>query len=127
MVVDSKLEENIIFPGWQNNIKEWLAKFDAYLLFSIAEGLSISILEAMSMSLPIIASNVKGNNELVSDSNGILIPVNDIDRLSAVLLSLPDKKEKLKEWGENSRKLVEEKFNIKDFVKKYEEVYTKEK
>ena len=79
------------------------------------------------MSLPIIASNVKGNNELVSDSNGILIPVNDIDRLSAVLLSLPDKKEKLKEWGENSRKLVEEKFNIKDFVKKYEEVYTKEK
>jgi len=117
-------ENNILFPGWQNNISEWLAKFDVYLLYSIAEGLSISILEAMSMKLPIVASNVKGNEELVSDENGILVPINDIDRLSKVLLSLPDKKEELKQWGENSYKIVKEKFSYSEFVRKYNALYS---
>ena len=123
MIINANLEENIILPGWKNNIAEWLVKFDAYLLFSIAEGLSISILEAMSMSLPIIASDVKGNNELVSDANGILVPINDIDKLSEVLLSLPEEKKKLREWGENSHKLIKEKFDLTDFVSNYKKVY----
>ena len=126
MVLKANLEENIILPGWKNNIAEWLVKFDTYLLFSIAEGLSISILEAMSMGLPIVASDVKGNNELVSDANGILVPINDIDRLTAVLLSLPDEKERLKKLGENSRKLIKEKFDLMDFVRKYKNVYEQE-
>ncbi|MDO9576249.1 MAG: glycosyltransferase family 4 protein, partial [Candidatus Cloacimonadales bacterium] len=60
MVINAGLENKILFPGWQNNISEWLNKFDVYLLFSIAEGLSISILEAMAAGLPIVASDVKG-------------------------------------------------------------------
>jgi len=126
MVVKANLDENIIFPGWQSNIQDWLSKFNVYLLFSISEGLSVSILEAMSMSLPIVASDVKGNNELVSCTNGILVPINDIDRLSTVLLSLPNEKEKLKEWGKNSRKLIKESFNLTDFVRKYKNVYDQE-
>lgn len=123
MVAAAGLEEQILFPGWKNNISAWLTKLDVYLLYSIAEGLSISILEAMSSKLPIVASNVKGNEELVSDENGILVPINDIDRLAAVLLSLPDKKEDLKRWGENSLKIVNEKFSFSEFVKKYKELY----
>ncbi len=127
MIIESGCGQSIKLPGWQTNMEVWLQQFDVFLLYSKWEGLPLSILEAMAYGLPIIASNIKGNNELVSDANGILVPINDVDRLSAVLLSLPDKKEKLKEWGINSRKLVEEKFNIKDFVKKYEEVYSKDK
>lgn len=123
MVSTAGLADKIIFPGWQNNIKEWLSKFDVYLLYSIAEGLSISILEAMSMKLPIVASDVKGNDELVSKENGILVPINDIDRLSAVLLSLLDKKEELKRWGNNSYKIVKRKFSYADFIRKYNEIY----
>ncbi len=80
----------------------------------------------MSYGLPIVASDIKGNNELVSEANGILVPINDIDSLAAVLLSLPDKLEKLKEWGENSRKKVEENFNLMNFVRKYNDIYKKE-
>ncbi len=123
MVLTADLKENIIFPGWQNNIAEWLVKFDIYLLFSLAEGLSISIMEAMSIGLPIVASDVKGNNELVSDTNGILVPINDIDRLTAVLLSLSNEKIGLRKWGENSRKLIKEEFNLTDFVRKYKKIY----
>jgi len=126
MVYDSGLIDRIQLPGWQKNVTEWLQNFDVFLLYSKWEGLPLSILEAMSHGLPIVASDIKGNNELVSETNGILVPINDIDRLTAVLLSLPDKKEMLKEMGENSRKLIKEKFDIMDFVRKYKNVYEQE-
>lgn len=123
MVNNSGFKNRIQLPGWQKNASEWLQKFDVFLLYSKWEGLPLSILEAMSFGLPIVASDIKGNNELVSDANGILVPINDIDRLTSVLLSLPDEKEKLREWGENSRKLIKEKFDLTDFIRKYKNVY----
>ena len=123
MITDSGFEDRIQLPGWQKDPTEWLQKFDVFLLYSKWEGLPLSILEAMSYGLPIVASDIKGNNELVSDVNGILVPINDIDRLTAILLSLPSEKEKLKKWGTNSRKLIKEKFNLTDFVRKYKEIY----
>ncbi|NQT64706.1 MAG: glycosyltransferase, partial [FCB group bacterium] len=127
MVNDSGFKDRIQLPGWQNNPTDWLQKFDVFLLYSKWEGLPLSILEAMSFGLPIVASDIKGNNELVSDTNGILVPINEIDRLTAVLLSLPGEKESLKEWGRNSRKLIKEKFDLTDFISKYKEVYNQEK
>ena len=59
-VIDNNMQENIKLVGWQNDIKSFLSYFDALVLFSKFEGLSISILEAMAASLPIIASDVKG-------------------------------------------------------------------
>ncbi len=123
MVNNSGFKNRIQLPGWQKNPTEWLQKFDVFLLYSKWEGLPLSILEAMSFGLPIVASDIKGNNELVSDANGILVPINEIDRLTSILLSLPDEKEKLKEWGENSRKLIKEKFDLTDFIRKYKNVY----
>ncbi|MEA1973580.1 MAG: glycosyltransferase family 4 protein, partial [Candidatus Cloacimonadota bacterium] len=79
-VIDNKMEKNIKLVGWQNNIKKFLSYFDALVLFSKFEGLSISILEGMAAGLPIIASNVKGNNELVDNSNGFLIDIDRIDK-----------------------------------------------
>ena len=127
MINDSGFKDKIQLPGWQNNPTEWLQKFDVFLLYSKWEGLPLSILEAMSYGLPIVASDIKGNNELVSEVNGILVPINDIDRLTAVLLSLPGEKERLKVWGENSRKLIKEKFGIMDFTRKYKKVYNQGK
>jgi glycosyltransferase involved in cell wall biosynthesis len=126
IVHDSGFKDRIHILGWQNNVTEWLQKFDVFLLYSKWEGLPLSILEAMSFGLPIVASNIKGNNELVSDANGILVPINDIDRLTAVLLSLPDEKERLIKMGENSRKLIKEKFDLMDFIRKYKNVYDQE-
>ncbi|MFC1898214.1 glycosyltransferase family 4 protein [Candidatus Cloacimonadota bacterium] len=123
LVSDAGLEDKIILPGWQNNTSDWLKTFDAFLLFSISEGLSISILEAMSIGLPIIASDVKGNNELVSFRNGITVPINGIDRLAEVLLSLPTREEEMKNWGDESIAIVKEKFNMKTFISKYESIY----
>jgi glycosyltransferase involved in cell wall biosynthesis len=123
LVSDAGLSERIIFPGWQNDILEWLQKLDVYLLFSIAEGLSISILEAMSVGLPIVASDVKGNNELVSDKNGVLVKLNEVDKLVDVLVNLPSKKDELDVWGTESCRIVKEKFSQQQFVSKYKKIY----
>jgi glycosyltransferase involved in cell wall biosynthesis len=123
MVKKARLENSILFPGWQNNILDWLIGFDVFLLFSKWEGLPISILEAMSVGLPIIASDIKGNNELVNSRNGYLIPVNDIDKLIQLLTTLPGKKKELINKGEFSIKIVKEKFSKREFVFKYDNLY----
>ena len=116
MIKEAELEKRILLPGWQNNILDWLIGFDVFLLFSMWEGLPISILEAMSVGLPIIASDIKGNNELVNSRNGYLIPVNDIDKLTKILASLPNKKDLLNKLGDESLKIMKEKFNIYNFI-----------
>lgn len=123
MIKQAELEKRILLPGWQNNILDWLIGFDVFLLFSRWEGLPISILEAMSVGLPIVVSNIKGNNELVSEKNGILVSINDIDKLEEVLTSLPQKKKELSGWGKFSKDLVREKFNMKNFVLSYRRLY----
>jgi glycosyltransferase involved in cell wall biosynthesis len=119
----AKMEKQIVLTGWQNNIDEWLTKFDVFFLFSKWEGLPISILEAMSVGLPVIASDIKGNNELVTKETGELVPISMVDKLSALFFSLP---ENCKEWqnkGIMARKIVEKKFNIDAFQEHYRELY----
>jgi glycosyltransferase involved in cell wall biosynthesis len=123
MVKKAGLEDRILLPGWQNNILDWLIGFDVFLLFSKWEGLPISILEAMSVGLPIIASDIKGNNELVNSRNGYIISVNDIDKLIQLLTTLSEKKKELINKGKFSMKIIKEKFSKREFVYKYDNLY----
>jgi glycosyltransferase involved in cell wall biosynthesis len=125
MVEDSGFNKRIQLPGWKSNIDEWLQKFDVFLLYSKWEGLPLSILEAMSYGLPIIASDIKGNNELVSKDNGILVPINDVDKLTAILLLLSTQKDQLISMKNNSVKIVKKKFSLKKFIESYLELYEK--
>lgn len=123
MIKEAELEKKILLPGWQNNILDWLICFDVFLLFSKWEGLPISILEAMSVGLPIIASDIKGNNELVNSRNGYLVPVNEIDKLIQLLTTLPEKKKELINKSKFSMKIIKEKFSKREFVFKYDNLY----
>jgi len=126
LVKNADLCNKITLEGWSNNVLERLIEFDIFLLFSRWEGLPISILEAISVGLPIITSDIKGNNELVSEKNGILINVDDVEKLEAVLVDLPNRIKELKKWGENSRKIIEQRFNFRDFISQYEKIYKEE-
>jgi glycosyltransferase involved in cell wall biosynthesis len=126
IVFEEGLDDRIILPGWQENVGEWLNNFEVYFLFSYWEGLSISILEAMNQGLPIIASNIKGNNELVSLENGLLIDVNDHDKIVDSLVSLPFRHAELQNWSKNSLSRIKEKFSLRSFVTQYRELYEKD-
>jgi glycosyltransferase involved in cell wall biosynthesis len=117
------LSNRIQFPGWQRDIHEWLSGFDVFLLFSRWEGLPLSILEAMSMGLPIIASKISGNEELIDNRNGWLISLRDGHGLEHLLHSLPDNREQLHSMGMASRERVRNEFDIQRFRNQYLELY----
>jgi hypothetical protein len=69
----------IFFEGYQENTLKYYKMFDFIVLPSVSEGCSYNIIEAMSLGVPIIASDVGGNHELIeNEKNGILYSYNDI-------------------------------------------------
>jgi len=123
LVAAENLNIRILLTGWQPEVELLLPKLDAFLLYSRWEGLPISILEAMACGLPIICSDIKGNNELVADDNGILVKIDDDDKLITELVHLPDRLNDLRRWSDCSRKKVEENFGIERFIKEYRDIY----
>ncbi len=124
IVIREKIEGRILLPGWQSNIKEWLLAMDIFVLYSLWEGLPISMLEAMSVGKPIIASNIKGNNELVVDGeNGFLVEPNHEEMLISRVLNLAEDRTKIDRMGKRSKELVKERFSIQQFVDAYDRVY----
>jgi glycosyltransferase involved in cell wall biosynthesis len=123
MVSAADLCTRILLPGWQSPIEEWLKQFDCYLLYSLWEGLPLSILEAMACGLPVIGSDIKGNNELISPANGILVPPAQVSLLTDVLAGLPAHIADLPAWGKASRQLEETRFNRINMIQQYRELY----
>lgn len=123
IVEENGLTDRIILPGWQDNVKEWLDIMDVFILYSLWEGLSIAILEAMAFGLPIIASDIKGNNELITNNNGKLIDVNDHNKMVEELVALPKQNDLLTSWSKNSLLRIKEIFSYEAFVKAYHSLY----
>jgi len=119
-----KLENNVLFLGWRTDIPELLAIFDIFALSSKTEGISISILEAMASRLPVIATNVGGNQEVVEDGKtGFLVPQGDFHSLANAIIKLLKGKQLREAMGVNGKRRVEEKFSLKTFIDKHIEVY----
>lgn len=116
---NNQLENMVKFEGWVSGEKkiELFNWADVFILPSFNEGLPISILEAMSYSLPIISTPVGGIPEVVSEKNGKLVtPGNDIEIINA-MKSFIEKPEMIKTCGDNSRNIV--KTYLPDYVLKH--------
>lgn len=71
---------NVIFTGFSNNVEEWFAVSDLYLSTARWEGLPFALVEALATGIPIIASDVTGNNEVVENAfNGYLYSLGDYE------------------------------------------------
>lgn len=79
------IADRVHFEGAVTDVSAYLQKLDIGVLCSDREGLSNAILEYMAAGLPVVATDVGGNAELVSRENGICVPVNDVDALSSAL------------------------------------------
>lgn len=90
------------YIGWVSGREKQkvLAQSDFFVLPSYAEGLPISILEAMSYSLPVVSTNVGGIPEVVDDKNGFLFMPGDKQALSHALVLLTEDAEKRKTLGQ---------------------------
>jgi glycosyltransferase involved in cell wall biosynthesis len=78
-----QMEASVIFTGHQPDTRPFLAGMDIFVLPSLNEGLPLSLLEAMAMGLPVIATRSGGISELLDDGRtGLLAPVDDVNALA---------------------------------------------
>lgn len=118
MVLQLGLEKNIILFGFQEDVIRFLTQADAFVLPSMSEGFSISLVEAMSCGLPCIATKVGGPSEIIKSGTGYLIDPNssdDIFQKMDHLVNMPLAERK--EMGRLAKKDVEMRFTVKKYVK----------
>lgn len=113
----------VTFMGNIVDVQNVLPIFDIYVNTSLSEGTSMTILEAMSCGLPVIASAVGGNKKLVSESNGVLFNLQNKRKfIESVVYILNDHRLK-DEKGKKSREIVERQFSIDRMIMQYEDLY----
>ncbi len=128
IINSNNLNEKIFLVGikTQDEIKEYLQNSDIFVLPSLSEGIPIAVMEAMAMALPVIATNITGLPEIIIDNkNGYLVESSNSQQLAKKIKHLYHHPEIREKFKNNSRKIIEEKFNLKKNVTKFEQLITK--
>lgn len=124
MVKIKGLKGNVLFPGYVEDIPGLMACFDVFVIPSIAEGLSITTIEAMAAGLPVVAARVGGLPELVREGqNGYLVEPRDPDSLSKALLDLLRDPGTRKTMGIRGRQTARGSFDTEMMLNRTLEVY----
>lgn len=124
LALELGISDSVHFFGSRRDIPQLLADIDIFCLCSLSEGTSISILEAMAASKPVVATNVGGNPALIEDGvNGFLVPVADPLSMAIALQKLIHNKELCLTMGEENRSRVKREFSIEAMTAKYEKLY----
>jgi sugar transferase (PEP-CTERM/EpsH1 system associated) len=107
-------------PGERNDVAEIMSGLDCFVLPSLAEGISNTILEAMASGLPVIATDVGGNADLVkSGITGQIVPAGDPEALAHQIVKFANAPGQAKIMGQLGRQRVEEKFSMNAMVGAY--------
>jgi sugar transferase (PEP-CTERM/EpsH1 system associated) len=113
-------------PGERHDIPEIMGCFDCFVLPSLAEGISNTVLEAMASGLPVIATDVGGNADLVTaGSTGQIVPAGDPEALAQQIVELANDADRARHMGQLGRQRVEEKFSMNAMVAAYLGTYDK--
>ena len=111
-------------PGERNDVPALLQSFDCFVLPSLAEGISNTILEAMACGLPVIATNVGGNGELLDEGRtGQLVPPADPDAMASRILAYAHDPAAARVAGRAGRARVERLFSLDAMVERYTALY----
>ena len=111
-------------PGERADVPDVMRGLDAFVLPSLAEGISNTILEAMASGLPVLATDVGGNSELVvPDRTGDIVAVNDVQALADGLVRLAADPARAVAMGKAGRQLAERRFGLPAMVASYQDMY----
>jgi sugar transferase (PEP-CTERM/EpsH1 system associated) len=119
------LNGRVYFLGASRDIPSVLRALDIFVLPSISEGMSNTLLEAMSAGLPVIASRVGGNLELVQDSiTGLLFSAGDALQLSEKISSLVKSAAARRTLGASARARMLSMYRLEDMILRYRDLYS---
>ncbi len=118
------LRGHVVLAGAAENVPDLLNAMDVFVLPSLCEGMSNTLLEAMASGLPVMATRVGGNPELVQeDQSGWLFAPGDVSNLAAGLLRLADSRNLRCAWGTAARLRAVTQFGLDQMLERYRNLY----
>lgn len=116
--------DRVYFLGDRTDVHELLQGLDLFVLSSLSEGYSIALLEACAVALPIVATDVGGNAEIVHDGHtGRLVPPGDPTALAEAILSLLREPQRATACGRAAREWVEQNGTLETMAGRYALLY----
>jgi glycosyltransferase involved in cell wall biosynthesis len=117
------IEDSLVFAGYRQDVRFLMSAFDLYVNCSTYEGVSLTILEAMATALPVIATPVGGNPEVVIDQEtGLLVP-GRAPAIAEAMSRLMHANDRRHTMGEAARFRVKRHFSISRMVDEYAKLY----
>jgi glycosyltransferase involved in cell wall biosynthesis len=117
--------DNLSFTGWVDNVGDYLAAFDLFVLPSLREGLGSILVDAMQFGLPIVASAVGGIPDVVEEGKtGLLVPARDADSLAEAIIRLYTDAEMRNAMSNAARRRAEN-YYPESMIERYWRLYQK--
>ena len=124
LTINLNLQQSVIFTGFQSQSANYLSLMDIFLLPSFTEGTSMTLLEAMSLGIPTVATRVGGTPEIVADGEtGLLIESDDLSGFTSAIHLLLEQPDKLSNMAQKAKRRFEERFSAQQMVDQYEYCY----
>ena len=121
------LENDVIFTGWRNDVKEIVKACDIFVhpTSTFAEGLPSSIIEAMLLEKPVVATRIAGSSEIVEHNvTGLLVSKESPEELANAIWYLLKDKETARQFGLHGKERAEKLFNIEQNISNIQNIYT---
>lgn len=118
------LERSVTFLGFRRDVAAIFADIDIFVLSSVSEGTSVTLLEAMAAGKPVVVTNVGGNPAIVKDGiNGLLVPPREPAALADALFRLMGDRVLREDMSAANIRSIRENYGIRSMAMAYEKLY----
>lgn len=124
LVEELNIQNSVIFTGYEAQPKNLISLIDIFLLSSLSEGTSMTLLEAMSLGKPCVVTDAGGNKEVILDGvNGVVTENKNCDEFSKGMSMLLTNSEKRNEMSTNAKARFNKVFTVNQMVKQFSNIY----
>lgn len=125
LVQQLKLDNLVDLVGFRKNVEDYLRSFDLYVSTARYEGLPMTLIEALAAGIPILATNVKGNNEVAKEDFSVLVPMESPEAVARAIVELASDHSKRNMMIDRGRKAFEKSFTKEKMINETFELYGK--
>lgn len=115
--------DRVRFAGFVHDVRPLVAGATALVIASKREGLARSVMEALALGVPVVASTARGNRELVGSDRGFVVPTGDVDGMAQALDWLVENPDEAHEMGRRGRQRMVERYDLGNRIRLHEEMY----